>query len=109
MPKRRIADRNGEEPEAVAALRAGHAALRAGMPLSQAPTGEWVEVLSVQGGRGFLQRVADMGIGPGSRLQISARSRFGPFVVWAKGARLLLGHGMVKRIVVQRLAEERPV
>lgn len=73
----------------------------AGVPLNESRSGTWNEVVSMTGGRGLQQRLADMGIGPGARIRIESSGRPGPFVVGVKGARFVLGQGMVDRIRVK--------
>ena len=71
------------------------------MPLAMARPGETVELVDVRGGLGLQRRLADMGLGQGSRFQVATSGRPGPFVVSVKGSRLVLGHGMVGRILIR--------
>lgn len=71
------------------------------MPLAMARRGETVELVDVRGGRGLQHRLAEMGLGPGSRFAVDTPGRPGPFVIRVKGSRLVLGHGMVTRIFVR--------
>ena len=57
-------------------------------------------MVGVEAGRGLQQRLAEMGLLPGCRLRVLSGGR-GPFVVAVKGSRLVLGHGMVGRILVR--------
>lgn len=71
------------------------------MPLAQAAVGETVELVSVHGGLGLQRRLAEMGLGPGARFQLETVGRPGPRVILVKGSRLILGHGVVQRVVVR--------
>ena len=71
------------------------------MPLAMASIGQEVVLEAVVGGRGFLHRLAEMGLTPGARFLILAKGRPGPFIITVKGTRLVLGQGMVHRILVR--------
>jgi Fe2+ transport system protein FeoA len=71
------------------------------MPLAMARPGETVELVDVRGGLGLQRRLAEMGLGPGSRFTVETSGRPGPFVIHVKGSRLILGHGMVVRVFVR--------
>jgi Fe2+ transport system protein FeoA len=71
------------------------------MPLAMARPGETVELVDVRGGLGLQRRLAEMGLGPGSRFTVETSGRPGPFVIRVKGSRLILGHGMVTRVFVR--------
>lgn len=68
------------------------------IPLSLLKEGQSGIVRKVDGGRGFVQRLAAMGIFPGARIVV-VRSG-GPVIVEHRGHRLLLGRGMVHRVLV---------
>jgi len=72
------------------------------MPLSCARPGETVEMVTCRGGLGLQRRLAEMGLGAGSRFVVETSGRQGPCVIVVKGARLILGHGMVGRLFVRR-------
>jgi len=73
-----------------------------GMPLSAALVGQTVTFLAVTGGgRGLMLRLAEMGLTPGMRMEVLNRGP-GPFIVSVRGTRLMLGRGMVDRILVRR-------
>ena len=71
------------------------------MPLAMVRPGETVELVDVRGGLGLQRRLAEMGLGPGSRFTVETSGRPGPFVIRVKGSRLILGHGMVTRVFVR--------
>lgn len=57
--------------------------------------------VSVEGGRGAMQRLTDMGLIPGERLKVLHNSGYGPVAVLIKGARVALGHGLAAKIIVE--------
>ena len=82
----------GAPPRAVA---------KATMPLAAVPVGQEVILTSVDGGRGLLHRLAEMGIRPGARFGVLSRGQPGPFIIAMKSMRLVLGQGMVRRMLVR--------
>jgi ferrous iron transport protein A len=57
--------------------------------------------VTVQGGRGAMQRLADMGLVPGQRIRVLNNSGFGPVTILLKGARIALGYGLARKIIVE--------
>jgi ferrous iron transport protein A len=78
------------------------------MPLGLAQSGECVEILRIHGGHGFRQRLAEMGLGIGSRVRVVSSGRPGPVVLEAKGSRLAIGHGTTHKIQVKPCERETP-
>jgi len=51
---------------------------------------------------GFLQRLMDMGLTPGTKITVVKSAPFrGPIEVYVRGSRLALGRGMAARIFVE--------
>mgnify|MGYP000007181025 CR=1 FL=1 len=75
------------------------------MPLAMARSGETLELVNVRGGLGLQHRLAEMGLGPGSRFVVETSGRPGPFVIRVKGSRLILGHGMVTKVFVRSIGK----
>ena len=71
------------------------------MPLNLAGSVQDVELVQVCGGKEFVNRMMEMGLVPGSRLQVESGNMRGPVVVVVKGVRLALGHGMAHRVLVR--------
>lgn len=62
------------------------------------------QVVSIEGGTGIVRKLTDLGVYPGSMLEvISGYQRGGPIVLSIKGSRFGIGRGMASRIVVQRV------
>ena len=71
------------------------------MPLALAAEGQTVHFVTVTGGGcGLTHRLAEMGLTPGESMEVLNRGP-GPFIVQVRGTRLVLGHGMVQRILVR--------
>jgi len=71
------------------------------MPLAMAALSQEVVLTAVEGGRGLLHRLAEMGIRPGARFTVLSKGRPGPFIIDMRGSRLVLGQGMVRRMFVR--------
>jgi len=71
------------------------------MPLAMADPGQEVILVGVEGGRRFQHRMAEMGLIPGVRFRVLAKGRSGPFIISVKDCRWVLGHGMVRRVLVR--------
>lgn len=70
------------------------------VPLSLIDSGRKARLHAICAGRGLTARLASMGLVPGVEVEVISRSTRGPFVVSVKGTRLILGRGMVSRILV---------
>lgn len=70
------------------------------IPLALVREGERVKVSKVLGGRGLVRRMTDLGLRPGTEIEIVSASRTGPFVIRLGGQRLGVGFGMTKKIFV---------
>jgi ferrous iron transport protein A len=62
--------------------------------------GERVKVSRVSGGRGLVRRMTDLGLRPGTEIEIVSASTTGPFVIRLGGQRLGVGFGVAKNIFV---------
>jgi len=71
------------------------------IPLTQVQAGQEVTLARVDAGRGLCYRLAEMGLTPGAAFWVLQPGRPGPFIVAVRGARLVLGYGMVHRIHVR--------
>jgi len=71
------------------------------MPLAMALVGQTVVFCGVRGGgAGLTHRLAEMGLTPGMTMEVLNRGP-GPFILSVRGTRLVLGRGMVGRILVR--------
>jgi len=70
------------------------------MPLSLVLAGEQVVVDRLVGGRQVQQRLADMGLTPGTTIEVIKASGPGPIIVAFRGSRLALGRGLSQKVLV---------
>jgi ferrous iron transport protein A len=71
------------------------------MALSKVKPGVPVRIRALQAGRMAASRLASMGMGPGSVIEVISNPSSGPFIVRARGSRIVLGRGIATRIVVE--------
>jgi len=71
------------------------------LPLSSLRPGMRGRVSAIRGGRGFVQRLASMGILPGADIAILKGSMAGPLIVELRSGRYILGRGMAHRVRVE--------
>lgn len=69
-------------------------------PLSIVRRGERVRLVSIEAGRGLHNRLIAMGLVPNIEITVVNNSHPGPFVISAKGSRMMLGRGMAQKIMV---------
>jgi Fe2+ transport system protein FeoA len=79
---------------------------RLDMPLTCAPTGETVTVKRIRGGCGGSERLKDLGIIPGCRLQV-VNSGQGPLILRVRESRMALGRGLADRIMVGKIFTQK--
>ena len=70
------------------------------IPLSLIDSGNKVRLHTVQAGRRLTAHLASMGLVPGVEVEVVSKSTKGPVVVSVKETRLVLGRGMVSKILV---------
>jgi len=74
------------------------------MPLTMATPGEDVKLIAINGGQRVRKRLADLGLTPGTVLQVIQANAWGPLIVAFKGdARLALGRGIAHKMMVEPL------
>ncbi|MBN1257336.1 MAG: ferrous iron transport protein A [Planctomycetes bacterium] len=69
-------------------------------PLSMIAPGRRARIVTVNAGRGLQARLAEMGLVPGTVIDVIQNSGSGAFVVAVKQGRLMLGRGMAHKIMV---------
>ena len=76
------------------------------MTLDQLCPGDEARVLDFEGGHGLRQRLNHYGIHPGDTIKLDARGAFhGPLLVVTHGARVALGRGVARRVLVEPVLE----
>lgn len=68
--------------------------------------GEWVRIVSVNGGKGVHERLVGFGLRVGAVVQVLNNSMNGKLLLGHHGVRLYLGGGMAHRIQVVVIKEE---
>ena len=81
-------------------LRERRANIKNAFTLHLAGEGEQVEIVALTGGRGFLDRLAGMGLGLGARMEILQNDMSGKILLGHEGRRLFLGGGMAQKVQV---------
>jgi ferrous iron transport protein A len=74
--------------------------------LSDTVAGEDSTVLSFQGGRGVISRLAALGFTPGVKVSTIQNYGRGPLIVTVRGTRVALGRGEASKIIVERDTHE---
>jgi len=74
------------------------------LPLSAVPSNTAVVVVSVLGGMGVRQRLAELGFVPGTIIKVINSVGRGPIIVEVRGSRIGLGRGLANKILVQLLS-----
>jgi len=74
--------------------------------LRLAQEGEWVRIVSVNGGKGVYERLAGFGLRVGAEIQVLQNSMKGKLLLGHQGARLYLGGGMAHKIQVAAIEGE---
>ncbi len=76
------------------------------VPLASVPEGGCARVKFLRGGRVLVQRLADMGLSPGTVVRVVKSAPFsGPIEICARECNLALGRGVASKIFVSRSVE----
>ncbi|WP_321990799.1 FeoA family protein [Marispirochaeta aestuarii] len=76
--------------------------------LADVPPGAEVRIRSLRGGRGMRQRLLDLGVVPGEKIRVIRGGRGMPHVIMVKTSKIMLGHGIVRHILVSLSSSEDP-
>jgi ferrous iron transport protein A len=72
-------------------------------PLAHLAAGERAKILRIEGGYGIRKKLTDMGIMPGKEILVHHGSGMGPRVVVVEETKVMLGRGVLHRIIVRPL------
>jgi len=72
------------------------------IPLSNMPGGSKGVVEQLSGGIGLTRRLMEMGLVPGSEVEV-VRNDMGPIIVKVRGVTIAIGRGMADRILVRKM------
>ena len=70
-------------------------------PLTCARSGEWVRVVSIEGGHKSRHRLYQIGIFPGALVRIEMIGSRGPVILSVGKARVGVGRGAAEKIIVE--------
>jgi ferrous iron transport protein A len=76
-------------------------------PLSLAPAGEPVAIVDVRAGERLRQRLAELGLVPGTVVEVVQSLGHGPVIVAVGDMRLALGRGASHKVLVEPAAHGR--
>ena len=68
--------------------------------LEDLPVGHEAKIVQLAGGHGLRYRLASMGLKPGIRVKMMATRGHGPARIATGDARMAIGHGMARKIMV---------
>ncbi|MFO7970517.1 MAG: FeoA domain-containing protein [Desulfobacterales bacterium] len=71
------------------------------MVLSRIDPETEVTLIDITGGRGIRSKLYSMGLVPGVSLKVLNRNGHGPVIIAVKDSRLVIGHGMASKIIVE--------
>jgi ferrous iron transport protein A len=77
------------------------------LKLSQAKEGRVFTVNYSDGGCTFSRKLADMGLFPGEKIRVLNNTGMGPVTVEIKGAKIALGNGLARKIMVEEVSNEQ--
>ena len=67
--------------------------------------GKQARVVAVTAGHNLAQRLADMGLTPGTVLRVVNRQGSGPILVELRGTKIVLGSGISQKIIVDQTGD----
>lgn len=74
------------------------------MTLLEAQPGIWVRVIGFEGGEALQRRLSQLGFFPGSEARIVRFAPFhGPLLIEADGREIVLGRGVARKIIVEKI------
>jgi ferrous iron transport protein A len=71
-------------------------------PLADVSAGKRAAVVALEGGKGFVNRMASLGFTPGTEVQMVQNYRYGPIIALVRGARVALGRRESSRVWVEQ-------
>jgi Fur family ferric uptake transcriptional regulator len=71
-------------------------------PLFFAKKNEIVRIAELRGGRHFKDKCINQGIIPGQKVEVLNNTERGPYIIGINNSRVIIGHGMLNRILVQK-------
>ena len=78
------------------------------IPLTLLASHEEGTVVKLDGGRGFISRLATLGFTPGTQLAMVQNFGRGPLIVCVRDARIAMGRGEAAKVIVLRRNQHGP-
>jgi len=78
------------------------------VPLVDLSAGEKGAVVSLEGGRGFVGRLAALGFTPGATITVARNPGGGPIIVDILDTQIALGRGQARKVYVRRRSRQCP-
>ncbi|MCK5218936.1 transcriptional repressor [bacterium] len=75
--------------------------------LSAISNGHRAQVTRLEGGLGLQRRLREMGIVPGTEIEVLSNQFAGPFLIRVRGSRLAIGHHITHKIIAQQLGKSK--
>lgn len=76
-------------------------------PLSLAPAGEPMTIVDVRAGRRLRHRLSDLGLVPGTVVEVVQSLGHGPLILALGDARLALGRGASHKVLVEPVSDRK--
>jgi len=73
------------------------------IPLAFLPVGSEARIIEFRGGRGMMQKMAEMGFTQFTRVRMVSSNSPGPVLVDVKDSRIALGSGIAMKIIVNEV------
>jgi ferrous iron transport protein A len=75
------------------------------IPLTDAPKGKQVKLVSIDGGHSITRRLVELGLTPGTIFKIVQDSG-GPLIINVRNSKIALGRGMAVKLLVDLIDDE---
>jgi len=70
------------------------------IPLTKLPVGKTAIVYQITSGHGACKRLNELGLIPGTKVELVNRISSGPVMIRVKGSKLALGRGLARKVMV---------
>jgi len=68
--------------------------------LAEINKGEKVTIKTLAGGKSFKEKLVNLGLLPGVEIEVVSTTPKGPFILKIRDSKIVLGYGMVQKILV---------
>lgn len=67
------------------------------------------KIIRMEGGRGLVRRLYDMGFVPSTKIKILSNGSSGPILVGIRGSRIAIGRGIAMKIMIDQHDHNRSI